>query len=133
MAPLCARERVRKRTRYLVDCLHFCSVRPIVQNGLFNRLCQLRHELFYICGWTAHTYFWRTKSGWMGWGRNLNLLWTFWITTFCWKGKLRLDRSLHPRCLDGRDPFSRACLQHSQTVIQPCEMFMEEPNNNTAA
>ena len=26
-----------------------------------------------------------------------------------------------------RHPFSKACLQHSQTVIQPCMWFMEEP------
>ena len=25
-----------------------------------------------------------------------------------------------------RHPFSKACLQHSQTVIQPCIWFMEE-------
>ena len=27
-----------------------------------------------------------------------------------------------------RHPFSKACLQHSQTVIQPCMWFMEEPS-----
>ena len=26
-----------------------------------------------------------------------------------------------------RHPFSKACLQHSQTVTQPCTWFMEEP------
>ena len=27
-----------------------------------------------------------------------------------------------------RHPFSKACLQHSLTVIQPCMWFMEEPS-----
>ena len=28
----------------------------------------------------------------------------------------------------GRHPFSKTCLQHSQTVIQPCLWFKEEPS-----
>ena len=27
-----------------------------------------------------------------------------------------------------RHPLSKACLQHDQTVIQPCMWFMEEPS-----
>ena len=30
-----------------------------------------------------------------------------------------------------RHPFSKACLQHYQTVIQPCMWFMEEPGQFT--
>ena len=30
----------------------------------------------------------------------------------------------HRRRLQGRHPFSKACLQHSQTVIQPCMWFL---------
>ena len=31
-----------------------------------------------------------------------------------------------------RHPFPKACLQHSQTVIQPCMWFMEEPSQFSA-
>ena len=40
------------------------------------------------------------------------------------------DRDLHTSTLGlrFRHPFSKACLQHSQTVIQPCVWFMEQPS-----
>ena len=35
---------------------------------------------------------------------------------------------LYGRKIKHRHPFSKACLQHSQTVIQPCMWFLEEPS-----
>ena len=49
-----------------------------------------------------------------------------WLWTFIRHAFILFSR---PRVSEmGRHPFSKAHLQHSQTVIQPCMWFMEEPS-----